>query len=284
MSGIPQASIVIRTSNSLTNVGRALRAVRAQQHSSYELVLVDSQSTDGTVALGERHGARIVSLRPEDFTFGHALNLGCKASRGDLVVLLSSDATPASDQWLRELLAPFDDPAVGGTYGRQLPYPGCDPITARDLATAYGTAPRRQDSDPRFAASNGAIRRALWRRHPFRTDLPCSEDFDWARRIQGDGHVIEYVPSAPVYHSHFSSLVGIYRRFYQEAAGLRLSVPGARTSLASFLRDWQARTREDWVHLFRSGAAWHWFGWVPAYRFCRSLGLHRSTWYSTTRG
>ena len=279
MRDAPSVSVVIRTRNSATEVGRALQAVRAQRHPSFEVILVDSQSTDGTVDIGTKYGARIVSLAPEEFTYGYALNLGCAASRANLVALLSSDATPATAGWLEALVAPFADPSVAGSYGRQLPYPGCDPITARDLATRYDDRPRRQVIAPFLSAANAAIRRSVWEGCRFDETSPGAEDAEWAGRVQQLGYVLTYEPEAAVHHCHFESFRQTYRRFHRESAGIPAVLPGPPTSLVGCLRDWQARTREDWRYLLETGAARRWFYWVPVYRLCRSLGIHRGAWH-----
>ena len=42
-----------------------------------EIILVDSGSTDETVAMTKRYPVRVLSIKPEEFSFGRSLNIGC---------------------------------------------------------------------------------------------------------------------------------------------------------------------------------------------------------------
>jgi cellulose synthase/poly-beta-1,6-N-acetylglucosamine synthase-like glycosyltransferase len=62
---------------------------------------------------------RILSIRPEQFSFGRSLNLGCSAASGEFIVIASAHVYPVYKDWLEQLLAPFVDPDVALVYGRQ---------------------------------------------------------------------------------------------------------------------------------------------------------------------
>jgi GT2 family glycosyltransferase len=51
-----------------------------------------------------------------------------------------------------------------------------------------------------FSNSASAVRRNVWREHPF--TLPAVEDLEWAQRVVRKGWTIVYEPGAAVYHSH----------------------------------------------------------------------------------
>jgi glycosyltransferase involved in cell wall biosynthesis len=51
-----------------------LRGILAQSIRNVEIILVDSGSTDGTVAIAESFPVRVVKIDPKDFTFGYSLN------------------------------------------------------------------------------------------------------------------------------------------------------------------------------------------------------------------
>ena len=50
--------------------------------------------TDTSVAISEAAGADIVHIAPEDFSFGRALNVGCEAASGDILVFVSAHVYP----------------------------------------------------------------------------------------------------------------------------------------------------------------------------------------------
>ena len=103
-------SLVIRAYNEAVHIGRLLEGVKQQTVRDVEIILVDSGSTDETVAIAESFGVRVVRIRPEEFTFGRSLNLGVRAASCELVVIASAHVYPVYPDWLERLLEPFADP------------------------------------------------------------------------------------------------------------------------------------------------------------------------------
>ena len=112
-----RASIVIRARNEAAYIGRLLRGIAIQDMPRVEVLLVDSGSTDDTRTIARAAGARVVDLAPERFTYGHALNVGCREARAPVCVFVSAHCLPANDRWLTRLLEPLRDPAVAASYG-----------------------------------------------------------------------------------------------------------------------------------------------------------------------
>ena len=110
-------SIVIRTLNEAKHLPSLLDSIERQNRLPDEVILVDSGSTDTTVSIAEKHGLKIVHIPPGDFTFGRALNWGCEAAKGDLLVLVSAHVYALDDNWLEQLVEPFADDRVGLSYG-----------------------------------------------------------------------------------------------------------------------------------------------------------------------
>ncbi len=206
--------MVIRAKNEARFIGDTLAAVQSQQYRDFEVVVVDSGSTDRTAEIARRYGARLVSIDPREFTYGRALNLGVRSSQGDLLVSLSAHATPESIDWLSCLVSGFRHPAVAGVYGRHIPRDNASPfeLLGMRLSGVTSREPRLQDGSPRFSNTNGAFRRDLWELLPFDESLPGAEDIVWARRMQRLGYRIAFEPRAAVYHSHGESLPKLIRR------------------------------------------------------------------------
>ena len=112
-------SIVIRCYNEEQHIGRLLSGIMQQSVKDVDIIVVDSGSTDATVPIASRYPVKILSITPEEFTFGRALNLGCSAARGEFIVIASAHVYPVFDDWLEQLLKPFDDPSVALVYGKQ---------------------------------------------------------------------------------------------------------------------------------------------------------------------
>jgi rhamnosyltransferase len=201
-------SIVLRTKNEGRLLRKTLDFIRKQDYSPPpELIIVDSGSTDDTLAIASRQdGLRVVKIPAKDFTYGRSLNTGIRASGGDVIVALSAHALPCGELWLERLVSHFDDPKVAGVYGRQLPHEDAWPSVKRDYLEFYGQQLRIQSdannpNDHCFSNSASAIRRSLWEQHPFDEELLYCEDREWARSMLMLGYKILYEPSAVVYHS-----------------------------------------------------------------------------------
>ena len=119
----PSLSIVIRCHNEAKHIGRLLEDIGRQTVGDVEIIVVDSGSTDGTLGIVGSYPAKIVHIRHEDFTFGRSLNRGCAEARGEILVFASAHVYPVHRNWLERLVAPFEDPRVAVSYGRQVGHP-----------------------------------------------------------------------------------------------------------------------------------------------------------------
>lgn len=195
-----KASIIIRTRNEERWIAACLRAVLAQDYPSFEIVLVDNNSTDRTVARAASFGIDALSI--DTYLPGKALNVGIRSSTGDFVVCLSGHCIPETKQWLSALLKPFEDPKVAGVYGRQRPLSYSSARDKRDLLTVFGMDRRVQVRDTFFHNANSAIRRELWDQVPFDEEVTNIEDRVWAKQMIERGFRLVYEPDASVYHYH----------------------------------------------------------------------------------
>ena len=195
------ASIIVRTKNEQAWIARCLAAVLNQDVSGVEVLVVDTGSTDQTLAICRDFNVRVHAYQGP-YTPGRALNAGFAQSRGRYLVCLSAHCIPLNDKWLERLIAGFHDPSVAAVYGRQEPLPDSHESDKRDLWTVFGIEQRLQRKDYLFHNANSAIRRDLWQRWPFDETLPSLEDRAWAKRMIAQGHAILYEPQASVYHFH----------------------------------------------------------------------------------
>jgi rhamnosyltransferase len=205
-----------------------LDALRAQTVGA-ELLVIDSGSTDGSVALARSAGARVIEIPPAEFSHGGTRNRLMELASGAHVAFLTQDAVPADERWLEHLLAGFalaDDVAL--VYGPYLPRPDASPMVRRELTEWFGgMAPGLQrgpvaalGSQTFYSSANGAVARWAWERVPFRP-LPYAEDQRLALDMLAAGFAKAYMPEAGVIHSHDYSLLDLFRRFFDEFRALR---------------------------------------------------------------
>jgi GT2 family glycosyltransferase len=116
-AGAPEASIVVVTFDNLVFNRLCIESVLEYADSpSFELVVVDNGSTDGTVdylhALAAEHDVVRPVFNDANAGFARALNQGIDVARGRMLVLLNND-TVVAPGWLAGLAHHLDDPAVG---------------------------------------------------------------------------------------------------------------------------------------------------------------------------
>jgi len=239
------ASILVLTKNGGQEIGALLQAVFSQTGARpKEVILVDSGSSDETVAIAQQFPVRIEHIPAEQFHHARTRNFAASLTTGEVIIFVSQDAIPESPTWLQSMLANFEDPSVGAVYGRQVPKPGCSAERQDLLETVYGE--KRLVKDPtlandlgyrfyHFSDANSAIRRTVWQSVRFPEDLPVFEDLGIAKRILDAGWKIVYEPEACVYHSHRHSTVGLFKRYFDIGFTLRhlkiWSAPGVGSSM-----------------------------------------------------
>lgn len=284
----PRVSIVLPTWNGEAHLARLLPALAGQRLvGGVEIVAIDSSSTDGTRRLLEEAGASVEVIEQSAFRHGEARNRCAARARGEFLVCLSQDAEPAHEDFLAELCAPFDDPAVAGVGARILPRPNDDPLTRRTaLAQPEASerpAVREGDPDagdaPRFNNVASALRAAVWRRIPF-PDVDFGEDEAWARRALAAGYRLVFAPRAVCYHAHAYGPREAFERYRVDAAAcLARTGRPLRPDLLSVLRGFGHEVLADFSFLARERPA----GWLhhalrsPVLRAAQVLGQHKGS-------
>lgn len=236
-------SVVIRVRNAAADLARCLAALRAQTMPAsmeLELIIVDNESTDGSVEVASEYGAVVVPISRAEFSWGRALNLGISRSRGTIVVLLSADVEPVSRDWLEKLLRPLRTVAgLAAAYGRQLPREDApvDEIirlqrTFPSHSSHVSIEDRRSDSDlPFLSNACAALRRSAWEHRSFDELCQAGEEQPWMAAQLAQGLSYVYVAEALAYHSHRDPVTrGAYRlwEIHREGAkrqGGRASIP-----------------------------------------------------------
>ncbi|MBI5835905.1 MAG: glycosyltransferase [Candidatus Eisenbacteria bacterium] len=222
MSGPPRASVLIRTRDGGEQLRRTVAAVRAQRGVDFEAVILDTGPAPGASEPLAGGPVRVVRFEGP-FSHARSSNAAARAAASEILVFLSDDAVPADDAWLRTLLAPLDSPEVAATFARQAPGPVASVLEARDLRRAY---PDRGPSPTILSNASSALRRSLWREHPFDESLPLAEDLEWGRWALARGLRVVYVPEAVVIHAHGYDAGALRARYREEGRALaRLGLP-----------------------------------------------------------
>lgn len=250
----PRASVVIRTYNEGRHLPGVLNRLAKQRCRSFEVIIVDSGSTDSTVAIAELAGARIVHIRKSDFTFGRSLNVGCAAARGEILVFISGHCYPRNERWLEEMLSPFDtDEKIGLVYGSQRGGRLTKFSEHRHFAKTFPSRSAIPQEGFFCNNANCAIRRSLWQQRPYNEALTGLEDLEWARWATDHGWKAAYTAAGGVYHIHEETWQQVRRRYEREAIALKHIIPDFHFSLWDFLRLFPHSVILDWRQALRRG-------------------------------
>ncbi|PWH16800.1 MAG: family 2 glycosyl transferase [Anaerolineae bacterium] len=268
-------SIVIRAYNEARHLPRLLEGIRQQTVQDVEIILVDSGSTDGTPAIAEAFGAKILHIAPQEFTFGRSLNLGLSAATRELIVIASAHVYPVYPDWLERLLEPFNDATIALTYGKQRGAETSKFSEHEIFARWFPDVSNPRQPHPFCNNANAAIRRTLWQIQPYDETLTGLEDLAWAKWAQSQGWGIAYVAEAEIIHIHNETPRAVRNRYRREAMAFKRIYPEAHFSAYDFLRMTASNIFNDLWHAARQGVLHRHFASIFWFRFNQFLGTYQ---------
>lgn len=271
------ASIVIRTLNEAEYLDDLLKMIARQQTGelAHEVVLIDSGSTDDTVAIARRHGCRVTTISKQEFSFGRSLNRGCDFAKGEILVFISGHCIPVDDHWLLNLCRPVMEGKVAYSYGRQV---GDDDsyFSERRIFAKYYPETSAVPQEGFFCNNaNSALSRAAWERHRFDEELTGLEDMALAKVLVNEGEKVGYVAEASVFHHHNETWAKVRRRFEREALALQLIMPEVQLRRRDVCRYIFSSVRMDMRSALRHHRSLrrHWYE-ILRYRIAQYVGSY----------
>ncbi|MDO8843607.1 glycosyltransferase family 2 protein [Methylicorpusculum sp.] len=189
------------------------------------LLVIDSSSTDNTVAMALARGFAVKVIAKAEFNHGGTRQAGVSMLPDpDIIVFLTQDALLASPDVLERLLAAFDDDRVGAAYGRQLPHQNAGPIAAHARLFNYPPESQLRTMEDKkryglktvFISNSFAAYRlnALMMVGGFPVDTIMNEDTYVAGKMLTAGWKIAYCADAQVFHSHDYRFVDEFKRYF----------------------------------------------------------------------
>ena len=271
----PRVSIVIRCYNEERHIGRLLDGIMEQSHPGIEIIVVDSGSSDATVTIASRYPTTIVSIDPQEFSFGRALNLGFEQAHGEFVIIASAHVYPSYRTWIHSLLVPFSDPKVALVYGKQRGNEVTKYPERQIFSRWFGEHSINSQHHPFCNNANAAIRRSLWQRFPYDESLTGLEDIAWAKTVLESGYRICYQADAEIVHVHEETYAQIYNRYRREAIAMKSIFPEEHFNLADFLRLYASNVGSDLYHAWHDGQLLGSLGSIFGFRLMQFLGTYR---------
>ena len=249
----PSVTVAILTYNGEEHLDALLTAVEAQDYAGeIEILVIDSGSTDATLAIVGRHPlVRLHEIPNSEFGHGRTRTLAAELATGEFVAYLTHDAVPADDRWLAQLLAPMiDDERIAIVTGRQIARPGCPPILKYDIRRVFDRL--GPDSGTTVFVDDGSLDEAALGRAAFHSDVSAAgrralltgavpyRDVDYAedqvlgRDVLAAGLRKAYAPRSVVEHSNDGTRREFGERIAADLRGLRaIGVPVAPVSRAA---------------------------------------------------
>ncbi len=234
-AGQPRCSIIIRAFNEEQHIGKLLTGIKKQTLQNYEVILVDSGSTDSTVEIASGFDTRIVSIVPEEFTFGRSLNRGIKAAAGKYIIIISAHCYPVYPDWLEQLLKPFEDPQIAVCYGKQRGSETNHYSEQQFFRSYFPDISQPDQGQPFTHNANAAIRKSLWEQHPYDEQLTGLEDLAWSSWAKEQGYSIAYVADAEIIHIHEETIKQVHNRYRREAIAMKQILPSSQFSIRNMI-------------------------------------------------
>src|SRR5215203_5014067 len=218
-------SILIPTYNAASSLRALLDVLSRQRLPLFEIIMVDSSSTDSTLSIATTYGVQTHVIQKREFDHGGTRTFMGSLAKGDVLVYMTQDALPVDDTALPSLVSTLlADERIGAAFGRQIPHRDAT-LFARHLR-GFNYPPQSdtrtiQDRErygmKTFFCSNSFAayrRKALESAGWFKADLLMGEDMQACARMLKEGYHIAYVAEACVYHSHNYSLRQEFKRYF----------------------------------------------------------------------
>lgn len=274
------ASIIVLTKNAGAGFATLLRSLLSQKFDgSYEVCIVDSGSTDSTMAVARSFPTKITRIKPDDFHHGRTRNLGAELANGGILVYITQDALPLTDNWLQELTEDLQEPQVAMVVGRQIPWPDTKPpekffygyyFPEQKIEVVRDASDYCRDN-MFISNANSAIKRDVWQEFKFSEDVVLAEDKEFAKRVLLAGWKVVYRPDAAVYHAHDFDLRSAFQRCIDSGVALSQGVNVPRS------RNWVIRRMGYFVsevrYIMANPGWWKWLPYSVAYEASKLSGI-----------
>lgn len=234
-------SVIIPVKNGGDDLAALLARLRRQKgFKAIEIIVVDSGSCDGSPALAERCGARLIRMPPETFSHAASRNLGAAQAQGEYLLFTVQDALPPGDDWLCRLFSIMQTNRLAAVSCLETPREGADLFYRAMTDSFYAflevdrqerimRLPHRENhltlrKNAQLSNIACLIGKDLFVRYRFRCDY--GEDLDLGLRLIRDGHDLALLNSLRIIHSHHRPAYYYLKRGYVDLFFISQIIPG----------------------------------------------------------
>ena len=218
-----QVTVIIPTFNA-ENYLPALLHNLSTQTLDFELIIIDSSSTDKTINIAKKYTNKIIIIPKHSFDHGGTRTQAIEASSGDYIIFLTQDALPINIDTLENIITIFKNKHIGAAYGRQIAYDSTNIFGKHLRMFNYPTIShiRTIEDKDRYGMktvflsdSFSAYRKsAIKEVNYFKKGLIFGEDTHISAKLLSKKWHIAYIAEASVYHSHSYTLSQEFKRYF----------------------------------------------------------------------
>ena len=209
-------SVIIPNRNGGTTIGKCLEAALASRHANFEVIVVDDDSQDNSIAVIAQYPCKLLRLSQHG---GAALarNLGAQHARGAILFFTDADCLLQDDTLalaVGTLAAAGSGAIVGGTY-TVAPYDRRFCSRFQSVFINYSETKRAPAAD--YIATHAlAMGADSFRRHQgfAESPLPILEDVEFSHRLRRAGYRLVMNPAIQVRHIFDYSLLRSLRNAF----------------------------------------------------------------------
>jgi rhamnosyltransferase len=211
-------SVIIPVKNGAATLEACLKSISCQTiASNIELIILDSGSTDNSLQIAGKYGARIIPVIAATFNHGLTRNMGVEQAHSELIYFTVQDARLPDPRMLEDMIKHFEDKEVMAVSGHQAIPAEKDknpalwfqrssvPLAVDKRASLPASfkdlSPKQQWEYCSWDNVNAMYRKSALIALPF-DDTMHTEDWIWARKALINNLKIIYDSSLVVYHYH----------------------------------------------------------------------------------
>jgi GT2 family glycosyltransferase len=190
-------SVVVSIHDSERTLSQILSAIRASElpRDSYEIIVVDDASVDGSVAIAARYADTVVKLKGHRSGPAYARNRGVELARGQVIAFVDDDVVVRPDTLPRMLATLAERPDVDAVSASHADSSGAPNFVSQywNLLLRFGEQ-RHSGRCAQFAPGCGAVRRKAFLNagmyDEWRFATACLENIELGERLLGAGHEV----------------------------------------------------------------------------------------------
>jgi glycosyltransferase involved in cell wall biosynthesis len=223
MTNLPYISFIVLTLNNRKTIRSCIESIISQKYSSFEVLVIDGGSNDGTQEIVNEY--KNLNVRLHEFAgcgIGKSRQIGVEISTGEICAFVDSDCELPDFSWTDKMVTPFlKSPQVGGTWALGA-FKKEYPSIARYSILQH---PYRRNGIPELVGADNYIEigtgHTLLKRNSILEvggfpDYKSREDVDLTYRIAKAGYTFVYVKNCEVYHLHVTTFRDFVKKYERD--------------------------------------------------------------------